>query len=208
MPSPRIMIKMSNYPKSVEKLIERLVKLPGIGKRSAERIVEYILSAPKDEVMMMSEAICGVKENVRLCKICNNLSDEETCAICQDDYRQKSLICVVERPSDVVAVEKAGSFKGLYHVLLGSIAPLEGRGPQDIKVDGLIERIKKDAIKEVIIATDADTEGETTALYLSKVIRPLGVKITRIGLGLPFGSNLEYQDSTTLSKALEARREI
>ncbi len=199
---------MSIYPESIKKLIEKLIRLPGIGRRSAERIVGYILEASPQEIKLLAEAISKVKDKVKLCKICNNLTEQEICAICSGHGRQKSLICIVENPSDVTAIEKAGNFKGLYHVLLGSIAPLEGRGPLDLKIDGLMERLKKDAVQEVIIATDADTEGETTALYLTKLIKPLGVKLTRIGMGIPMGSNLEYADSTTLSKALESRREI
>ena len=199
---------MSVYTGSIEKLIARLIKLPGIGKRSAERIVGDILSASKEEIRALSEAICRTKENVRFCRLCNNLSEEELCEICQDARRQREIICIVEKPSDVMALEKAGNFRGLYHVLLGSIAPLEGKGPSDLKIDGLMQRIKQENIKEVIIATDADTEGETTALYLTKLIKPLGVKLTRIGVGIPMGSNLEYADSATLSKALESRRAV
>jgi len=199
---------VSVYTGSIEKLIARLIKLPGIGKRSAERIVGYILSASKEEIRALSEAICRTKENVRFCRLCNNLSEEELCEICQDARRQREIICIVEKPSDVMALEKAGNFRGLYHVLLGSIAPLEGKGPSDLKIDGLMQRIKQENIKEVIIATDADTEGETTALYLTQLIKPLGVKLTRIGVGIPMGSNLEYADSATLSKALESRRAV
>lgn len=199
---------MSTYTESIEKLIERLIKLPGIGRRSAERIVGYILGAPSSEIKNLSETILKVKENVRFCRICNNLSEQELCKICQNNNRKKDMVCIVEKPSDVTAIEKAGNFSGVYHVLLGSISPLEGKGPADLKIDGLIQRIKQDNIKEVIIATDSDTEGETTALYLTKLIKPLGVKLTRIGIGIPMGSNLEYADSTTLSKALESRREI
>jgi recombination protein RecR len=199
---------MSAYTDSIEKLIERLIKLPGIGRRSAERIIGYILNAPKEEIRDLSEAISKVKESVRLCRICHNLSEQELCKICQDDRRQKDVVCIVEKPSDVTAVEKAGNFRGVYHVLLGSISPLEGKGPSDLKIDSLLERIKQGRIKEVIIATDADTDGEITALYLIKLIKPLGVRLTRIGLGLPMGSNLEYADPTTLSKSLESRREI
>lgn len=199
---------MANYAESIEKLICSLIKLPGIGRRSAERIVEYILSAPKEEAKVLSEGITRVKESIRFCNICNNLSEQETCKICQDMRRKKDIICIVEKPSDVTAIEKAVSFGGVYHVLLGSISPLEGRGPSDLKIDGLMRRIKENNIKEVIIATDADTEGETTALYLTKLIKPLGVKLSRIGVGIPMGSNLEYADASTLSKALEARREI
>lgn len=199
---------MSTYTESIERLIERLIKLPGIGRRSAERIVDYILNTPKDEIKSLSEALYKVKENVQFCRICNNLSEQELCKICQDSRRQKDIVCIVEKPSDATAIEKAGSFPGVYHVLLGSISPLEGKGPSDLKIDGLIQRIKQDNVKEVILATDLDTEGEITALYLTKLIKPLGVKLTRIGVGIPMGSNLEYADSATLSKALESRREV
>jgi len=199
---------VSTFTDSIEKLIESLIKLPGIGRRSAERIVNYILGASKEEIRILSERITKVKENVRFCNICNNLSEQEACKICQDVRRQKDVICIVEKPSDVTAIEKAGVFHGVYHVLLGSISPLEGRGPQDLKISGLLERIKQNNIKEIIIATDADTEGETTAIYLTKLIKPQGVKLSRIGLGIPVGSNLEYADSSTLSKSLEARRTI
>ena len=199
---------MSNYTESIEKLIEMLTKLPGIGRRSAERIVGYILNASSEEIKCLCEAISKVKENVKFCRLCNNLSEEEFCKICQDVRRQKELVCIVEEPSDVAAIEKSGSFHGVYHVLLGVISPLEGKGPGDLRIDSLIQRIKQGSIKEVIIATDADTEGEITALYLTKIIKPLGVKLTRIGVGIPMGSNLDYADSTTLSKSLESRREI
>ena len=199
---------MTRYTDSIEKLLDSLIKLPGIGRRSAERMIGYILNAPKEEINCLAEAINKVKESVRFCSICNNLSEEELCKICQDFRRQKEIVCIVEKPSDVTAVEKAGSFQGVYHVLMGSISPLEGKGPSDLKIDGLISRIKANNIKEIIIATDADTEGETTAIYLTKLIKPYGVNLSRIGLGLPVGSNLEYADSSTLSKALEARRAI
>jgi len=196
------------YTHSIERLIESLVRLPGIGRRSAERIVNYMLSVSQEEIRNLLGAIHKVKEQVRFCRACNSLSDEELCKICQDPRRQKDLLCIVEKPSDVTALEKAASFHGVYHVLLGSISPLEGKGPSDLKIDGLVSRIKQDHIKEVIIATDADTEGETTALYLAKLLKPLGVHLSRIGLGLPVGSNLEYADSSTLSKAMESRRVI
>lgn len=199
---------MANYTESIERLIEKLVKFPGIGRRSAERIVGYILKAPAADIKVLAEAIVRVKENVRFCRICHNLSEEELCKICQDPGRHKDVVCIVENPSDVTAIEKTGNFKGVYHVLLGSISPLEGRGPSDLKIESLIERLRQSHAKEVIIATDADTEGETTALYLTKLIKPLGVKLTRIGVGIPMGSNLEYADSTTLGKAMDARREI
>ncbi len=199
---------MPAYTESIEKLIERLMKFPGIGRRSAERIIGYILNAPRDEIQGLSEALSKVKENIRFCRICNNFSEQELCRICQDSRRKKDIVCIVEKPSDVSAIEKAGNFNGVYHVLLGSISPLEGKGPSDLKIDGLLQRIKQDNIQEVIIATDADTEGETTALYLTKLIKPLGVKLMRLGIGIPMGSNLEYADATTLSKALESRRPV
>lgn len=199
---------MVNYTESIEKLIESLIRLPGIGRRSAERVVSYILGVPKDEVKTLTEALNKVKESVRFCSLCHNLSEEELCKICQDTRRQKDIICIVEKPTDVTAIEKSGSFNGVYHVLLGAISPLEGKGPSDLKIDSLMNRIRQNNIQEIIIATDADTEGETTALYLTKLIKPLGVKLSRIGLGLPVGSNLEYADSTTLSKSLESRRAI
>lgn len=199
---------MSTYTESIEKLIGILTRFPGIGRRSAERIVGYILGAPKEEISALTGAITRVKESVRFCRICNNFSEQELCQICRDVRRQKDIICIVEKPTDVTAIEKAGNFNGMYHVLLGSISPLEGKGPSDLKIGGLMERIKQDNVKEIIIATDTDTEGETTAIYLSKLIKPLGIGLTRIGLGLPVGSNLEYADSTTLSKALESRRPI
>lgn len=199
---------MSRYPESIEKLIERLIKLPGIGRRSAERIIAYVLNAPVQEIRLLSEGISKVKESVRLCRICNNLSEQEVCKICLDTQRRHDLVCIVERPSDVTAIEKAGTFFGIYHVLMGSISPLEGRGPGDLKIDGLLERIQQNNIKEIIIATDADTEGETTALYLVKLLKPLGVTVSRIGLGIPVGSNLEYADAVTLSMSLESRRTL
>ena len=164
---------MASYTASIEKLIECLIKLPGVGRRSAERIVGHVLGASKDEIRNLAESLSRVKENVRSCKICNNLSEEDTCKICQDLSRQKEIVCVVEKPSDITAIEKAGNFHGSYHVLLGSISPLEGRGPSDLKIDGLIQRIKQGNLKEIIIATDADTEGETTAMYLTKLLKPL-----------------------------------
>jgi recombination protein RecR len=199
---------MATSTQSIEKLIEKLIRFPGVGKRSAERIVAYILGASKDEIRGLSEAITSVKENVRFCKTCHNLSEEELCAICRDSQRDKEIVCVVEKPTDVTAIEKSGNFHGVYHVLMGAISPLEGRGPSDLTIDGLVSRIQQDSIKEVIIATDADAEGETTAAYLTQLIKPLNVNVSRIGLGLPVGSNLEYADSYTLSKALESRRPV
>ncbi|HNQ51513.1 MAG TPA: recombination mediator RecR [Candidatus Omnitrophota bacterium] len=199
---------MAHYTESIEKLIDRLVKLPGIGRRSAERIISYILDASDGDIETLTSAITKVKENVRSCRICHNLSESDICAICADQRRNHRLLCVVEGPNDVTSLEKTGTYQGTYHVLLGAIAPLEGKGPGDLKIDTLINRIKQDQIQEVIIATDSDTEGSTTALYLTKVLKPLGVHISRIGIGLPAGSNLEYADAATLSMALESRRTL
>lgn len=199
---------MAQYTESIEKLIDALVRLPGIGRRSAERVVNYILGAPANEIKNLAEAMTRVKENVRFCRICFNLSEEDLCSICRDERRLKDTVCVVEKPGDVTAIEKSGSYHGVYHVLLGAISPLEGRGPSDLKIESLLTRVRANNIKEIIIATDADTEGETTAMYLTKLIKPMGVNLSRIGLGLPVGSNLEFADATTLSKSLESRRAI
>lgn len=193
---------------TIERLIEQLMKLPGIGRRSAQRIVFHLLEAPKEEVEMLNEAISCVKASVRFCGLCNNFSETETCAICRDERRDRKLICVVENPKDVENIERSGTFRGVYHVLLGAISPLEGRGPHDLKVNGLIERVKKESVAEVVIATDSDTEGEATAIYLTRLLRPLGVRVMRIGIGLPVGSNLEYADPATLARAIEGRREM
>lgn len=197
------------YPATIERLIQELIRLPGIGRRSAERIVFHLLNnSSKEEVSLLSQRLSELRERVRLCRRCHNLSEQEECLVCLNLKRNRGLLCVVERPNDVTSIEKTGTFNGLYHVLLGAIAPLEGKGPDDLKIDSLIQRIKEEKIQEVIIATDSDTEGETTALYLTKLLKPLQVRVTRIGLGLPVGSNLEYADSATLSKALESRRAV
>lgn len=199
---------MAGYPNVIEDLLERFIKFPGIGRRSAERIVFYLLEASKEEVSLLAKDLGDLKSRINFCKICNNLGEEEVCLICRDTNRQKDVLCIVETPKDVGVIERTGGFKGVYHVLLGSIAPLEGKGPASLHINGLVQRIKDNNIKEVIIATDSDTEGETTALYLTKLIKPVGVKVSRIGVGIPVGSNIEYADSMTLTKALEARREI
>lgn len=199
---------MAHHADSIEKLINKLIKLPGIGRRSAERIVAYILGSSLEEMRGLAGAIIKVKEAIRFCRICNNLSEGEVCKICQDARRRKDVICIVEKPNDVAMIEKSAQYNGVYHVLLGAISPLEGKGPADLKIDHLLLRLKQNNVREVIIATDADTEGETTALYLAKLIKPSGIKLTRIGVGIPVGSNLEYADTATLSKAMESRQEI
>jgi recombination protein RecR len=192
----------------VDALIKELEKMPGVGPKTAERLAFYILSLPREEAKALALSIMRVKDNIGFCKICNNLSEEEICSFCQDERRDRSVICVVEEPKDVSAIEETGVFKGLYHVLLGALSPLDGIGPDEIKIKDLLSRLKSDKIKEVVIATDLDTEGETTALYLAEVIKPVGLKVTRIAYGIPVGSSLEYIDQATLAKALDGRREV
>ena len=200
---------MAAYAKSLNRLIEELSKLPGIGPKSAQRLAMHVLKGSMDEAKALAYAVVHAKQNIRHCKICNNLTDEQTCFICQDFRRDKSTICVVEQPKDVMAIEKSGSFQGVYHVLLGAISPLEGVAPEDLKIKELMNRINRDKVKEVIIATDSDAEGETTALYLAGLIKPLGaIKATRIACGIPAGGDLEYADQATLAKALQGRQEV
>ena len=196
------------YPRLIESLIARLMKLPGVGRRSAERIVFHILNSTKEETKELCDNLWQLKSGMMFCRTCNNLSETETCLICNDSTRDRKIICVVEDPKDLLAIERTGTYRGLYHVLLGSIAPAEGRGPEDLKVGQLIKRVTAENIKEVVIATDADTEGETTALYVTRELKATGVKLSRIGLGLPVGSALEYADLSTLSMSLASRREI
>ena len=188
--------------------MEQFVKLPGVGRRSAERMAFWILNHPREEAQELAESILKLKDGLRFCRLCNNLSDTEICLVCSDTNRDEATVCVVEDPKDVLAIERTGSYRGHYHVLLGTIAPAEGRGPEDLKIPQLLYRISANNIKEVVIATDADNEGEMTALYLTKQLKPTGVKISRIGLGIPVGSSLEFADMSTLSMSLKARREI
>ncbi len=193
---------------SLQKLVEALHRLPGIGPKSAERLAYYILKTNKEEVIDLSEAIKLAKESIRYCSICNNVTDTDPCAICQNPERDHTQICVVEEPFDVMAVEKTRGLKGVYHVLLGALSPIEGIGPEDLKIKELLVRIEKDKVQEVIVATNPNVEGEATAIYLSRLIKPLGVKVARIAYGLPIGSSLEYADEMTLSKAIEGRKEL
>ena len=198
---------MTTYARPLLRLLEALEKLPGIGPRSAERIAFYLLRTSREEARALAQAITDVKERLRFCHVCYNLSEEERCVICEDPSRDASVLCVVEEPKDVLAIEKTGTFHGLYHVLLGAIAPLDGIGPELLKIDALLARLGGD-VQEVIVATDADKDGETTAAYLSKLLRPRGIKLTRIASGIPVGSHLEYADQATLARALEGRREL
>ena len=191
----------------LERLIERLRKLPGLGPKSAQRLAFHILRGSLEDARVLAQAIVEVKERIRLCGSCFNITDVDPCAICADQGRDRASICVVEEPHNLVAIEKSG-FRGLYHVLHGSLAPLRGIGPDDLKIAPLLERLRDGAITEVILATNPNVEGEATAVYLSRLLKPLGVKVTRIGLGLPVGSELEYADEVTVGKALEGRREI
>lgn len=197
-----------SYPRLIENLIEKLTKLPGVGRRSAERMVFWFLNNPQEDVIAMANAIAQLKEGLRFCRLCNNLSETEICMICSDTRRDEATICVVEDPKDLLAIERTGTYRGHYHVLLGAISPADGRGPDDLKIQHLIKRVATQNIKEVVIATDADTEGETTALYLTRELKSTGVKLSRIGLGIPVGSALEYADMSTLSMSLASRRLI
>ncbi|MBM3252629.1 MAG: recombination protein RecR [Candidatus Omnitrophica bacterium] len=192
----------------MEDLINELVKMPGIGPRTAERLAFYILKISKEQARALSDSILALKDKVVLCKNCFNLSEDETCRICKDPTRDASILCVVEESKDIIAIEKTQGYKGLYHVLLGVLSPLDGIGPDDLKIKELIPRIKSSIIKELIIATSSSTEGEATALYLTKLIKPLGVKLTRIAYGIPVGTNLDYTDQATLARALEGRTEL
>ncbi len=199
---------MPGYTRTMEKLIAEFTKLPGIGPKSAERIVMHILKSPRENAASLSESIIKLKDTIGFCRNCFNLSEGEVCHICSDPQRDKATVLVVESPKDILAIEKTGSYRGLYHVLLGSISPLDGVGPDELKIKELLRRIKADKIKEVILATDADTEGETTALYLSQLLKNQSVKTSRIAYGLPVGSHLEYADQATLARALEGRNQI
>ena len=189
-------------------LIEEFAKMPGIGPKSAQRLAFHVLRSSSNDALALSKAIGKVKESVRFCKICNNLSDEEMCDICNSKARDRSLLCVVEEPNDVAAIERAREYNGIYHVLLGSLSPLDGIGPSDLKIKELLERVKTDKFKEIIIATDFNTEGEATALYLMKQLTPLGARLTRVAYGIPVGGDIEYADQATILRAFEGRREL
>jgi len=199
---------MSLYAKPIDHLIEALTRLPGIGRKTASRLAFHILRSSPSEAQQLARAILDVKEKIRLCSICFNLTDEDPCRICQDDRRAREVLCVVEGPNDLIAIENTGDFDGRYHVLHGTISPLEGVGPDDLKIRELLERLQKEQISEVILATNPTVEGGATALYLSNLIKPFSIKVTRIAYGIPMGSEIEYSDGMTLSKALEGRREI
>ena len=199
---------MAYYPEPFARLIEALQRLPGIGPKTAQRLTFFILKRPIDEVRELSEALMAVKERIVHCRICFNVTDENPCRICADPSRDTGVLCVVEEPNDLLAMERTGEFRGRYHVLLGALSPLDGIGPEDIKVRELLARLDQGDTKEVILATNPNVEGEATAIFLGRLLRPLGLRVTRIARGLPVGGDLEYADQVTLSKALEGRREI
>ncbi len=188
-------------------LIDEFSKMPGIGPKTAQRLAFHILRSSRQDVETLAKAILKVKESIRFCKRCNNLSDEELCDICKGQSRDKTILCVVEEPNDIIAIEKAGNYNGLYHVLLGSLSPLDGIGPADLKIKELLERVGKEHFKEIIIATDFNTEGEATALYLLKALKSSSARLTRVAYGIPVGGDLEYADQATITKAFEGRRE-
>ena len=196
------------FPAALERLTEAFARLPGIGGKTAQRLAFHVLSLPDEEAADFARAIVEAKQTVHTCPICQNLTDGETCAICSDERRDTGVICVVAEPRDVIAMERAREYTGVYHVLHGVISPLNHVGPDDIRVRELLARVGKGGVREVIMATNPDTEGEATAMYLSRLLRPMEVKVTRLAYGVPVGSQLEYADEVTLLRALEGRREI
>lgn len=199
---------MSMYAAPVAKLIDEFEKLPGIGHKTAQRLAFHILGMPSERAMAFARAIVEAKKTIKYCSVCGDLTDIDPCRVCGSEKRDRSVVCVVESPRDVVAMERVREYKGLYHVLHGVISPMEGIGPDDINMKSLLRRIGENGTKEVILATNPDVEGEATAMYLAKLIKPLGIKTTRIAHGLPVGGDLEYADEVTLAKSLEGRREI
>jgi recombination protein RecR len=190
---------------SIEQLAEQFAQLPGIGRKTAQRLALYVLKMSRDEVVTMAKALVNVKDKVHYCTICSNITETDPCAICSNTKRERSSICVVEEPHDVLAIEKTNEFKGLYHVLGGALSPLDGIGPEELKIKELLQRISTSTIEEIILALNPNVEGETTTLYLSRLLKPLGIKVTRIARGLPVGSDLEFADEATLSRAFEGR---
>jgi recombination protein RecR len=199
---------MASYTPAVEDLIAKLSKLPGIGKKTAARLAFHILQSSQEDAQALARSILRVKERIGLCRVCFNIAEEEICPICRNSQRDRSLLCVVETPSDLLAIEATGIFKGLYHVLHGAIAPLDGIGPQELKIAELLQRLGQGGVREMIIATNPTIEGDATSLYLAKVIKPMGITVTRIAQGIPAGGDIEYVDTKTMSRSLEGRREV
>jgi len=199
---------MPDFAEPLERLIREVKRLPGIGQKSAQRIAFHILRAPREDVERLAAALLDVKDRLGLCAECNNISDAELCPFCRDPHRDRRKICVVEAPHNILPVETTRIYDGLYHVLHGSISPLRGIGPEQLRIRELLQRLDKGGVEEVILATNPTVEGEATAVYLARLLKPLGVKVTRIAMGIPVGSDLEYADEVTMSKSLENRREI
>lgn len=199
---------MPDFAEPLARLIQEIKRLPGIGQKSAQRIAFHILRANRDDVDRLVHALIEVKEKIGLCKICNNISDAEVCGYCRDASRDQTVICVVEEPHNILPVETTRQFEGLYHVLHGAISPLRGIGPEQLRIRSLLERLNSSQVSEIIIATNPTVEGEATASYLSRLLKPLGVKVTRIAMGIPVGSDLEFADEVTMLKSLENRREL
>jgi recombination protein RecR len=199
---------MRDYAAPVEALIEEFKKLPGIGTKSAQRLAFHIIRTSRKDAEALAHAILQLKESIHYCSVCNNITDVDPCRYCADPSRDRSLLCVLEEPHNLVSIEKTREYRGLYHILLGVLSPLQGVGPDQLKIKGLIDRLQTGDVKEIILATNPNVEGEATALYLSKLIKPLGVKVTRIAMGVPVGGDLDYADEVTVSKALEGRRDF
>ena len=199
---------MPDFAPSITRLIDELKHLPGIGQKTAQRLAFHLLRVDREQALALSDAIREAKEKIRPCSVCNNITDTDPCYFCTGVTRNKKIICVVEEAPNISAVEKTREYNGMYHVLGGSLSPLQGRGPEQLKIKSLIERLKGGTVEEIIIATNPTAEGEATAVYLSKLIKPLGVRVTRIAMGIPVGSDLEYADEVTMMKAMEGRREL
>jgi len=197
-----------SHPESLSRLIERLQKLPGIGAKSAQRLAYHVLRTPREDADLLCAAIQDVKERVTYCTVCNNITDVDPCRFCADERRERHVICVVEEPQNVAAIEKTREFRGLYHVLMGALSPLQGVGPDDLKIKGLLSRVADGSVTEVVLATNPNVEGEATALYLARLLKPLGLRVTRIATGIPVGSDIEYADEITMSKAMAGRRDV
>jgi len=197
-----------SLPDPLLRLIEELQRLPGIGPKGAQRLAFHILKTPRDQTDRLADALREVKERVTYCSVCNNITDTDPCVFCTNPARDQHVICVVEEPQNVSVVEKTGGFKGAYHVLMGVLSPLHGIGPDDLKIKGLLNRVADGRAEEVILATSPTVEGEATALYLARLLKPLGVRVTRIAMGIPVGSDIEYADEITMTRAMEGRREV
>lgn len=197
-----------HYPEPISKLIDSFMKLPSIGPKTAVRLAFFVLDMKEDDVLDFAKALVNAKRNLTYCSVCGHITDRDPCYICDDSHRDQSIICVVQEPKDVIAIEKMKEYEGVYHVLHGAVSPMEGIGPEDIRIPELLKRLHDDTIQEVILATNPNIEGEATAMYISRLLKPTGIKVTRIAHGLPVGGDLEYADEVTLSKALEGRREI